>query len=106
MPKKKTNKRAGEGSVLPVPAQPGVPTDPTVFQDVSDDAIDYLFCSVAENTVRARKADLKVFVDWGGSLPSNPEEVANFIADQARTSIDAGSGSRELNGSSALRSAA
>lgn len=57
---------------------------PTARELLSDEARAYLAESVSQNTIRAVRADLKVFTQWGGALPTQPEEVANFIAEQAR----------------------
>jgi integrase len=57
---------------------------PTTQELLSDEARAYLAESVSENTIRAVRADLRVFTQWGGTLPTQPEEVANFIAEQAR----------------------
>lgn len=83
------NKKSNPGLSKPkkelrIPLFTDIDSESTVFHNVSDEVIDYLNHSVADNTIRARKADLGVFVRWGGHLPSTPEEVANFLADQAR----------------------
>ncbi|MFA9462581.1 hypothetical protein [Thiohalorhabdus methylotrophus] len=57
---------------------------PTTQELLSDEARAYLAKSVSENTIRVVRADLRVFTQWGGTLPTHPEEVANFIAEQAR----------------------
>jgi len=54
------------------------------YHDLSDDVLTYIENSVAENTIRSRVSDIRVFIGWGGHLPSTPEEVAHFFADQAK----------------------
>lgn len=43
----------------------------------------YLEATLAPNTIRAYKSDLRMFLDWGGTIPSSPEELATYLADQA-----------------------
>ncbi len=35
----------------------------------------------SDNTKRAYKSDLQSFLRWGGDIPSNPEEIARYIAE-------------------------
>src|SRR3974377_1547635 len=39
--------------------------------------------SLAENSRRAYLSDLREFERWGGTIPSSPELVASYLADQA-----------------------
>lgn len=41
--------------------------------------------SLSMNSTRAVKADLKVFSDWGGQLPADETEIANFLSDQIQS---------------------
>ena len=43
----------------------------------------YLGAALADNTLRAYRADLKHFMAWGGVIPSTPEQVATYIAHHA-----------------------
>ena len=45
----------------------------------------YLDAALADNTLRAYRADLKHFIAWGGVIPSNPEQLAMYIAHHATT---------------------
>lgn len=40
----------------------------------------YLNAALAENTVLAYRTDLNHFLAWGGTIPANPERIANYIA--------------------------
>ena len=44
---------------------------------------DYVRASSSEATLRAYKADLEHYVAWGGSIPSTPDVVANYLSDHA-----------------------
>jgi integrase len=54
------------------------------YHDLSDEVLHYIENSVSKNTVRSRESDIRAFLRWGGHLPSTPEEVAHFFADQAK----------------------
>ena len=43
----------------------------------------YLDAALADNTLRAYRADLKHFLAWGGVIPSSSEQVATYIAHHA-----------------------
>lgn len=43
----------------------------------------YLEASLSPNTIRAYKSDLRMFLDWGGAIPSSSEELASYLAEQA-----------------------
>ncbi len=43
----------------------------------------YLDAALADNTLRAYRADLKHFITWGGVIPATPEQVATYIAHHA-----------------------
>ena len=45
----------------------------------------YLDAALADNTLRAYRADLKHFMAWGGVIPASPEQVATYIAHHATT---------------------
>ena len=36
----------------------------------------------SENTRRAYKSDLRAFRKWGGDVPTNPHELARYIAEE------------------------
>lgn len=40
----------------------------------------YLNAALAENTVLAYRTDLNHFLTWGGTIPAEPDNVANYIA--------------------------
>ena len=71
-------------------ANPRPPSTPNKAQEVtssgalSPHAHEYLAGSASANTARAVRADLRVYIRWGGTLPATEEMVANFLADQAR----------------------
>lgn len=41
--------------------------------------------SLSVNTRRAYASDLRRFQEWGGQLPSSPEEIARYLADHRQT---------------------
>ena len=43
----------------------------------------YLDAALADNTLRAYRADLKHFIAWGGAIPATSEQVAIYIAHHA-----------------------
>lgn len=43
----------------------------------------YLDAALADNTLRAYRADLKHFIAWGGTIPARPAQVARYIAHYA-----------------------
>jgi integrase len=43
----------------------------------------YISASLAKATLRAYKADLAHFRAWGGTLPSTPTQIAQYLADHA-----------------------
>ena len=38
----------------------------------------------SENTRKAYQSDLRAFLKWGGSIPSSPEQLASYLADQGQ----------------------
>lgn len=46
---------------------------------------DFVRDSVAANTRRAYASDLAHFLNWGGSLPSEPQQIAEYLASLAET---------------------
>ena len=44
---------------------------------------DYLRAATSENTRRAYRADLRHFVDWGGTIPATDVVVAEYLAGYA-----------------------
>lgn len=47
---------------------------------LSSKIIDYVRASLSDNSCRAYSSDLRHFVNWGGSIPANPEMVAGYLA--------------------------
>lgn len=45
---------------------------------------DFLRHSLADRTQTAYLSDIKQFEHWGGSIPANPEQIANYLADEAK----------------------
>ncbi len=43
----------------------------------------YLEASLSPNTLRAYKSDLRMFIGWGAAIPSCPDELASYLAEQA-----------------------
>ncbi|MEP6632742.1 MAG: site-specific integrase [Luteimonas sp.] len=43
----------------------------------------YLEATLAPNTIRAYQSDLRMFLQWGASIPCSPEDLASYLADQA-----------------------
>ena len=43
----------------------------------------YLDAALADNTLRAYRADLNHFMAWGGVIPASPEQVAMYVAHHA-----------------------
>jgi site-specific recombinase XerD len=43
----------------------------------------YLEASLAANTIRAYRSDLRMYLKWGGAIPSSPVELASYLAEQA-----------------------
>lgn len=52
-------------------------------QNLPENLRSLLDAAFADNTRRAYRSDIESFTSWGGSLPSGPEEVSAYIADQA-----------------------
>lgn len=62
----------------------------TLVQYLADDKCDasvrhFIDASLADNTLRAYRADLKHFIAWGGSIPASSEQVAKYVAHHARS---------------------
>lgn len=60
----------------------------TVVQYLVGDKCDasvrqYIEAALADNTLRAYRADLKHFITWGGAIPASPEQVAKYVAHHA-----------------------
>ena len=51
--------------------------------EASDRTKEYVRASSSEATLRAYKSDLAHFKKWGGSIPSSPEQVANYLSEYA-----------------------
>ena len=49
----------------------------------ADDVTNYVRLSRAANTLKAYASDLESFRQWGGAIPSSPDEVAHYLADNA-----------------------
>ncbi|WP_332713824.1 site-specific integrase [Pelagibacterium mangrovi] len=52
--------------------------------DISAEAADLLGYALADNTLRAYRADLDHFLNWGGSIPTTTGEICSYIGEQAR----------------------
>ena len=50
-------------------------------QAVSEDVRALISAAYSPNTRRAYQADVNAFLAWGGSVPSRPEEIARYIAE-------------------------
>ena len=50
-------------------------------QAVSEDVRALISAAYSPNTRRAYQADVEAFLAWGGSVPSRPEEIARYIAE-------------------------
>lgn len=50
--------------------------------DLPDNVRELIRHGHSENTRRAYASDLRAFIAWGGSIPTSPEELARYIADQ------------------------
>jgi hypothetical protein len=60
----------------------------TVLQYLAGDQCDasvrqYIDAALADNTLRAYRADLQHFIAWGGVIPATPEQVASYLAQHA-----------------------
>lgn len=44
-----------------------------------------LEAAYAPNTLRAYRSDIEAFLDWGGTIPTTPDQVARFISDRTQT---------------------
>ncbi len=66
------------------PVTTPVPTDPRpVAPALSDTTREYIRAARAQNTLRAYRLDLADFQAWGGTIPSAPETVAEYLAARA-----------------------
>jgi site-specific recombinase XerD len=65
--------------LLPPPARANDFTSLSLSPEVGS----YLRASLAPNTQRAYRSDLKHFFAWGGAVPATPEMIANYLADHA-----------------------
>lgn len=54
-------------------------TNNKTYGALSPAVINALNAAHSPNTVRAYKADLTKFLDWGGELPSTPEQIASYM---------------------------
>lgn len=57
--------------------------DPITVAGEGSSYAEYVRNSVSDNTRRAYRADLDHFLGWGGSLPSQPEQIAQYVAAHA-----------------------
>lgn len=44
-----------------------------------------LEAAYAPNTLRAYRSDIEAFLNWGGSIPTTPDQVARYISDRSQT---------------------
>jgi len=52
--------------------------------EVPDSVRDLLQAAYATNTRRAYQSDLRAFRKWGGDVPTTPQEIARYIAEEGR----------------------
>jgi integrase len=64
------------GAMLPT-------ADPIAWTLATRTLSDYVAAAVADNTRRAYQNDLRAFLAWGGSIPSAPESIANYLVAHA-----------------------
>lgn len=50
--------------------------------DLPDNVRELIRHGHSENTRRAYASDLRAFIAWGGSIPTSPEQLARYIADE------------------------
>jgi integrase len=55
----------------------------TLRPQLSPALADLLEDATAANTKKAYRSDLRAFVEWGGSIPSTPEEIGDYLAEHA-----------------------
>lgn len=53
--------------------------------EVTQEVLNYVRSSVADNTRRAYSSDIQRFQAWGGLVPSAPEVIANYLAAHAHS---------------------
>ncbi|MEE4377844.1 MAG: tyrosine-type recombinase/integrase [Candidatus Competibacteraceae bacterium] len=58
-------------------------TNPALTQTVT--VADYVQAATAENTRKAYQEDLQRFLAWGGNLPCQPEQLADYLANHGET---------------------
>lgn len=85
-----TQRITSDNSPFSLPNQPSPlaldpPTAPRCAQSIAHDSADqlvlrYLRAAISPATRRAYQSDLRDFIEWGGSIPSRPEEVARYLA--------------------------
>jgi site-specific recombinase XerD len=57
-------------------------------QVVMDEAVNqYVAASLSTSTRHAYENDLKHFINWGGTIPSTPEQVASYLAQHAKLAV-------------------
>lgn len=64
------------------------PSTDSVIQYLASDQCDasvrrYIDAALADNTLRAYRADLQHFFAWGGVIPATPEQIASYLAQHA-----------------------
>ena len=67
--------------VAPCVLTAGAGNAPALPQTIAD----YVAAATSDNTRRAYQSDLRMFLAWGGSLPSSPEAVAAYLVANATT---------------------
>jgi integrase len=60
-----------------------VPASARVLDGVRTTVSDYVRAALSESTRRAYKADLRHFLDWGGSIPATDRTVSEYLAAHA-----------------------
>jgi site-specific recombinase XerD len=72
--------------------QEGEASTDKVMQYLAGDQCDasvrqYIDAALADNTLRAYRADLQHFIAWGGVIPTTPEQVASYLAQHATSLV-------------------
>jgi site-specific recombinase XerD len=55
------------------------------FPDATERVRALLEAAYAPNTMRAYRSDIRSFLEWGGSIPTTPDQIARYISDRSLT---------------------
>jgi hypothetical protein len=62
--------------------------DYSQYSEISQNkSVEYIHSATSDNTRKAYQSDIDNFVEWGGSLPTNPEQLVSYFTDQAPLKI-------------------